>query len=327
MDRISVCWPEASMRRYHRQRRVIPFWPGFRPGQKCFSLNQSLNPVKKFFSLVGLRAWPALGCKLVFTVTVTFLHGGLMKYLKTLALLAVFLFLLGQGATARGDCIQEWLVENPPMGNLSDEKVAQFNLLSVWIEQLLPDIFPPPGQPGGAGPFAFRFYDETAAFFGVLQSHQDKIFYLGPLSEYCFLELGVLEALMEYVPSQDDPAAPGEDVADISGEWIATRTFTENPDYPEDIGVPRSMSITIHQTGETLYFDMEISDPPMVVRINGTISGNGDISFDLEDPTDGWAYMSYTGTATSEYMSGIFEGRYNTSSGAIYRGTFTAERL
>ncbi|WP_144311539.1 hypothetical protein [Desulfonatronospira thiodismutans] len=50
---------------------VITFWPGFRPGQKCFSLNQSLNlslprflgvvnPVKKVLFFIGLRAKPAL---------------------------------------------------------------------------------------------------------------------------------------------------------------------------------------------------------------------------------------------------------------------------
>jgi len=53
---ISQGKPEAADCISHRQRRVITFWPSFRPGQKCFSLNQFLNPVnpvKKLFYLLG----------------------------------------------------------------------------------------------------------------------------------------------------------------------------------------------------------------------------------------------------------------------------------
>jgi hypothetical protein len=143
-----------------------------------------------------------------------------MKHLRTLALLLISLFFLGQAASARADCIQDWLTQNPPMGNLSAEQLTDFNLLSDWIEQVLPDFFPPPGLSGGAGPIAFRFYDETAAFFGVLNSFEDKIFYLGPLTGYCFLDLGSLGQWMESVPTPDDPDDPDEPGEPISGEVI-----------------------------------------------------------------------------------------------------------
>lgn len=63
ISRISNQRPEAADCISHRQRRVIAFWPGFRPGQKCFSLHQSLNPVnpvKKTLFFIGLRTYSVL---------------------------------------------------------------------------------------------------------------------------------------------------------------------------------------------------------------------------------------------------------------------------
>ena len=138
-----------------------------------------------------------------------------MKYRRTLTLLIFGLFLLGQTPSVRADCIQDWLMQNPPMGDLSAEQVTGFSLLSDWVEQAVPELFSPPAQSQLVGPIAYRYYAGTDAFFGVLQSLQDKVFYIGPLSGYCFLELGTLGQLMALVPTKDDPDDP---IAPISGE-------------------------------------------------------------------------------------------------------------
>ncbi len=112
----------------------------------------------------------------------------------------VYLFIMGQSVTTHAGCIEDWLSSNFPQGNITSQRVTDFNIISDWLQQALPDILFPSTVSLVDGPLIYRYYSGTNTFLGALQSHELKFFYLGPLSNYCVLDLGALGDWLALVP-------------------------------------------------------------------------------------------------------------------------------
>jgi hypothetical protein len=119
---------------------------------------------------------------------------------KIMVPLFVYLFFMGQTVTTHANCIEDWLNGNPLQGNLSSQQATDVNILFDWLQQVLPDILFPPAVSILAGPVSYRYYSGTNTFLIALQSQELKLTYVGPLSNYCILDLGTVAQWITLVP-------------------------------------------------------------------------------------------------------------------------------
>ncbi len=119
--------------------------------------------------------------------------------LKRSFILLMMCLFLGPIMSAQANCVEEWLAENPPLGDLTPGQISQANMISNWLQYDFPDFFAPATTPIAAGPLVFWQYTGNT-IIGALQSHAFKYFYLGPLSGYCILDLGPVENLAPLLP-------------------------------------------------------------------------------------------------------------------------------
>jgi hypothetical protein len=104
-----------------------------------------------------------------------------------------------QAVSGTGDCISDWLSQNPAQGSISGQELSDINCLFDWLETNVPDICYPPTTTTALGFFAYRSYASTSAYLLAWKTATLKLVYLGPLSNGCPLELGDVETLKQMI--------------------------------------------------------------------------------------------------------------------------------
>ena len=112
-----------------------------------------------------------------------------------------------------------------------------------------------------------------------------------------------------------------ESSATLAGDWHMVRTET----YDETDGQPGGTTtgtLTINQSGNSVWFTVPISDPPIDWRYSGTVSGNS-VTFQMDPP--GTEILTGTISADMNTIYGTFEG-YVLQNGKRWGGTWIATR-
>jgi len=99
------------------------------------------------------------------------------------------------------DCITKWVMDNPATGAINQTELQDINCIFSGIETLVPEAVYPPTQTLLVDSLAYRFYPSSVAYLAAWKSGAVKIFYLGPLSGNCPLDLGTIETLKPIVCS------------------------------------------------------------------------------------------------------------------------------
>ncbi len=103
---------------------------------------------------------------------------------------------------AEPDCITKWVLNNPSTGSISQSELKDVDCVFNGIEALVPEALYPPTQTVAADVLAYRFYSSTVAYLAAWKSGDVKVFYLGPLSNNCPLDLGTTSTLKPIVCTQ-----------------------------------------------------------------------------------------------------------------------------
>lgn len=97
------------------------------------------------------------------------------------------------------DCITQWVIDHPATGTITQAELQDLDCIFSGIETLVPDALYPTTKTLVADSLVYRFYSSSLAYLAGWKSGSVLIFYLGPLSNNCPLDLGTIETLKPIV--------------------------------------------------------------------------------------------------------------------------------
>ncbi len=156
-----------------------------------------------------------------------------MLFRKTMVKFMLLLIVTGQSVAANAGCIDDWLISNPPQGNLTSQQIADVDTIYDWLEQTFPNFVSPPVESVVDGFLSFRYYSATNVILATIKSYQTKIVYIGPLSNQCVLEIGTVDQLMALVtpvtPVAEQISGVINESEYVEAESITTITLSSMP--------------------------------------------------------------------------------------------------